>query len=309
MALFEPLLAESVVIGDTFLDGITTHLIAAGGKRLRPLLSVASATMGAHAATRNDLLGGVAVELMHLASLYHDDVMDEATMRRTVESVNARYGNIVAIVAGDFLMARSAAIAADLGTPVSSLLAHTLARLTQGQVSEVRTSFDSNRTVEDYYEAISGKTAALMAAACRVGGLTSGQSGQDLEALTEYGMSLGLIFQLRDDILDITAVNGELGKPVGQDLAEGIYTLPVIIALNDKEVGDELRRLLGHELDDAEREEARILVTRTSGIKESLAEAQRHVVRAGEIASSLNNDDLSKGFENLASSLLEDLPL
>ena len=175
MALFEPLLAESVVIGDAFLDGITTHLIAAGGKRLRPLLSVASATMGAQAATRNDLLGGVAVELMHLASLYHDDVMDEATMRRTVESVNARYGNIVAIVAGDFLMARSAAIAADLGTPVSSLLAHTLARLTQGQVSEVRTSFDANRTVEDTARrparrrrpAPSPKAAGSRAARCR----------------------------------------------------------------------------------------------------------------------------------------------
>jgi geranylgeranyl diphosphate synthase type II len=110
-------------------------------------------------------------------------------------------------------------------------LAHTLARLTQGQVSEVRTSFDANRTVEDYYEAISGKTAALMAAACRVGGLTSGQSGQDLEALTEYGMSLGLIFQLRDDILDITSTKEKLGKSIGKDQSSGKATYPRLLGL------------------------------------------------------------------------------
>ena len=146
---------------------------------------------------------------MHLASLYHDDVMDEADVRRNVDSVNARYGNLVAIVAGDYLMARSAAIAADLGTEVAGLLARTLAWLTRGQVSEVRTSFSVQRTDADYYEAISGKTASLMAAACRVGGLTTGRSTAELDALSEYGNALGVIFQLRDDILDITATDGQ----------------------------------------------------------------------------------------------------
>ena len=123
LARFEPLLAESVVIGDTYLDQVTTHLISAGGKRLRPLLAIASATGGECEASENDLLGGIAIELLHLASLYHDDVMDEAEIRRNVDSVNARFGNVVAIVAGDYLMARSAAIAAELGTEVASLLA------------------------------------------------------------------------------------------------------------------------------------------------------------------------------------------
>ena len=111
----EPLLNANVVTGDSFLDSVTTHLITAGGKRLRPLLALASATGGERDATHDELMGAVAVELVHLASLYHDDVIDEATIRRNVESVNSRFGNLVAIVAGDYLLARSAAIAASLG--------------------------------------------------------------------------------------------------------------------------------------------------------------------------------------------------
>ena len=143
LVLLEEKLAQSVLFGDPYLDQVTTHLIYAGGKRLRPLLAVASATGGERNATNDDLMGGIALELMHLASLYHDDVMDEAEVRRNVDSVNARYGNLIAIVAGDYLMARSAAIAADLGTQVASLLANTLASLTRGQVSEVRTAFST----------------------------------------------------------------------------------------------------------------------------------------------------------------------
>ena len=203
----ESLLAESVIFGDEYLDQVTTHLIYAGGKRLRPILAVAAATMGERAATREDLLGGVSVELMHLASLYHDDVMDEAEIRRNVDSVNARYGNLIAIVAGDYLMARSAAIAADLGTDVAGLLARTLAWLTRGQVSEVRTSYSVERTEAEYYEAIEGKTASLMSSSCRVGALTAKLSPEQTEGLAEFGRCFGMIYQLRDDILDIIATD------------------------------------------------------------------------------------------------------
>ena len=157
----EPLLSASVVTGDGFLDEVTTHLISAGGKRLRPLLALATATAGSRDATEDDLMGAVAVELVHLASLYHDDVIDEATIRRNVESVNSRFGNLVAIVAGDYLLARSAAIAASLGTEIAALLADTLGRLCQGQVTEVRSAFQINRSHDDYFTSISGKTAAL----------------------------------------------------------------------------------------------------------------------------------------------------
>jgi heptaprenyl diphosphate synthase len=304
----ESLLADSVVIGDEYLDSVTTHLIYAGGKRLRPLLALASATGGEREASSDDLLGAIAIELMHLASLYHDDVMDEATIRRNVDSVNARYGNLVAIVAGDYLMARSAAIAADLGTEIAGLLARTLAWLTRGQVSEVRTCFSVTRTASDYFEAIEGKTASLMASSCRVGAITARRSPREIEALTEFGRSLGMIFQLRDDILDIVATDGQLGKPAGQDLAEGVYTLPTLYALKDADVGTELADLLGGPLDDAGRERARKLVIATDGIAETRKVAADHVERAAQVADGLPERGLREGFTSLAASLLEDLP-
>ena len=304
----ETLLAESVIFGDEYLDSVTTHLIYAGGKRLRPLLAVASATSGERPGTREDLLGGVALELMHLASLYHDDVMDEDEVRRNVDSVNARYGNLIAIVAGDYLMARSAAIAADLGTEVAGLLARTLAALTRGQVSEVRTAFSVERTQDDYFAAIEGKTAALMASSCRVGALTAHLAENEREALTDFGRCFGMIYQLRDDILDVIATDNELGKPAGQDLAEGIYNLPTIFALRDANVGDELRGVLGAVLDDEDRERARKLVVATDGIERTIASAETYLAQAHVALTKLPSEQLRNGFASLIESLLEDLP-
>jgi heptaprenyl diphosphate synthase len=304
----EPLLASSVTTGDDFLDEVTTHLVAAGGKRLRPLLALAAATSSGREATEDDLLGGVAVELVHLASLYHDDVIDEATVRRNVESVNSRFGNLVAIVAGDYLLARSAAIAAELGTEIAGLLAVTLGRLCQGQVAEVRSSFQVTRTRDDYFGAIAGKTAALMAASCRIGALTGGLSRDEVEALTTYGQCFGMIFQLRDDVLDVIASEAELGKPAGQDLAEGIYTLPVLVALDEEEAGAELRTLLGAPLGQPERDKARAIVAASTGVAATVAVGRRYVEEAAEATAGIGSPDLAEGLRTLASSLLDGLP-
>jgi len=307
--LLEPLLTESVVTGDGFLDDVTTHLIAAGGKRLRPVLTLASATGGAKAATREDLLGAVSVELVHLASLYHDDVMDEATIRRNVESVNSRFGNLVAIVAGDFLLARSAEIAAGLGTEIAGLLAATLGRLCQGQVAEVRSAFQVSRTRTDYTEAISGKTASLMSTSCRIGALTGGLPPDQIDALTDFGRYFGMIFQVRDDILDVIGSEAELGKPAGQDLAEGIYTLPVILALLDPEVGPELKPMLGQPLDQGERDRARAIVATSGAIAASVEVARQYAEEAATVATACPSADVAGGFGRLAHSLVDDLPV
>ena len=304
----ELLLAESVIVGDDYLDSVTTHLIYAGGKRLRPMLAIAAATGGAREASREDLLGGVALELLHLASLYHDDVMDEAEIRRNVDSVNAHYGNLIAIVAGDYLMARSATIAADLGVEMASLLARTLAWLTRGQVSEVRTAFSVHRTEADYYEAIEGKTASLLSSSCRVGAITAQHGAEEADALAEFGRCFGMIYQLRDDILDVTATENQLGKPAGQDLAEGVYNLPTLFALRDPVVGDELRALLGEPLNDADRERARKLVVATDGIAQTILAAQSFLEKAHVALASVKNQELRRGFASLIQSLLEDLP-
>jgi heptaprenyl diphosphate synthase len=304
----EALLAESVIFGDEFLDSVTTHLIYAGGKRLRPMLAVAAATSGARPASQNDLLGGVALELMHLASLYHDDVMDEADVRRNVDSVNARYGNLIAIVAGDYLMARSAAIAADLGSGAAGLLASTLAWLTRGQVSEIRTAYSVERTEANYFEAIEGKTASLMASSCHMGALTARLSQSETKALTEFGRCFGLVYQLRDDILDVIALDNELGKPAGQDLAEGVYNLPTLFALRDPSAGEELRAILGEALNDADRERARKLVVATDGITKTIGAAQSFLSLAHEALAGVSSEPLRQGFGSLIELLLEDLP-
>jgi heptaprenyl diphosphate synthase len=304
----EPLLTASVVTGDGFLDEVTTHLIAAGGKRLRPLLALATATGGDHDATEDDLMGGVAVELVHLASLYHDDVIDEATIRRNVESVNSRFGNLVAIVAGDYLLARSAAIAASLGTAIAALLADTLAQLCQGQVTEVRSAFQIGRSRQDYIESISGKTAALMATSCRIGALTGGLPASEVDACTEFGRKFGMVFQVRDDILDITASDGELKKPAGQDLAEGIYTLPALLALADPDAGPDLRALLGQPLAQPERDKARTIVMATGAIAESVTSARAYVAEAQAATAGIVQPELRDGLSRLAAELLSDLP-
>lgn len=293
--------------GDDFLDEVTTHLLAAGGKRIRPLLALAAATSAGGEATQADLLGGVAVELVHLASLYHDDVMDEATMRRNVESVNSRFGNLVAIVAGDFLLARSAEIAAGLSTEIAGLLAATLGQLCQGQVAEVHTAFRIDRSHAQYTEAIRGKTASLMATSARIGALTAGLDRTQVEAFTTFGLSFGMAFQVRDDILDVIATEAQLGKPAGQDLAEGIYTLPTLLALEEPEIGDELRLLLGRPLDEPEREKARALVAGSSAIATSVAHVHQYADEAARAAALAPNAELADGLANLAHSMVDGL--
>jgi heptaprenyl diphosphate synthase len=306
----EPLLASSVTTGDPFIDQVTTHLINAGGKRLRPALTIASATSGEGRASHETLLGGVCVELVHLASLYHDDVIDEATVRRGVDSVNSRFGNLIAIMAGDYLLARSAQIAASLGTEIASLLAATLGSLCQGEIAEVHAAYRTERTPDDYVEAIAGKSAALMSTACRIGALTGGRPRAEVEALTQFGKLFGMAFQLRDDILDVLADgDAELRKPGGQDLAEGIYTLPVLVALQDPRTGPELATLLGRPLDEADRAKARVLVGDSSGVAATVRMGRRYVDEAIASLEMLRGGVLGSGLTQLAESLVDGLPL
>jgi heptaprenyl diphosphate synthase len=307
LARLEPELVGSVGSDDPFLDEVTTHLIAAGGKRLRPCLALAAATAGRRPPTPDDLQGAVAVELVHLASLYHDDVMDEALVRRNVDSVNARWGNLVAIVAGDFLLARSAEIAASLGTEIAGLLANTLGRLCQGQVTEVRAAFRDDRSEDDYFRTIEGKTAALMSTSCRIGALTGGLDRSQVDVLSAFGRCFGVLFQLRDDILDVVATDADLGKPAGQDLAEGIYTLPVLLALRDEDTGPELRELLGQPLDQPERDKARSVVADSGAIEASVAAGRRYVRDATEAAHAVAEPALARALADLVSSVLDDL--
>src|SRR5215212_5801288 len=197
LARIEAALRRAVLTEDPQLTQLAGHLLAAGGKRLRPALAVAAgACAGTAPVSDGVILGGVSVELVQLGSLYHDDVMDEAEMRRTVESVNARWGNLRAILAGDFLLARASELAASLGTEVAGLLARTIGRLCEGQIAELRHAYDPTRPVDAYVESISGKTASLFSAACRIGGIVAERPRPEIEALTAFGHAYGMVFQV-----------------------------------------------------------------------------------------------------------------
>ncbi len=299
----EVLLARSAGADDPFLTEVAGHLISAGGKRLRPCLTIASALAGGGEVTEEVLLGGVAVELVHLASLYHDDVMDEATARRGVPSVNARWGNNVAVVSGDFLLARAAGIAARLGTEVAVLLADTLAALCEGQVIECQALFDVERTEEAYFAAVRGKTAALMATSCRIGAIVAGHGPDETEALTRYGMSFGMAFQVLDDVLDVVGDEEEIGKLTGQDLAEGIYTLPALRALTDRTIGPELRGLLGNRLDDADRAKARSMVASTKGVAAAIDSAREFMASAAAEVEAMPCPDVGAALARLSAEM------
>jgi heptaprenyl diphosphate synthase len=275
-------LRESVSSADPFLAEVAAHLVGAGGKRLRPTLTLCAAyaaTGDRNAALDGAITGGVACELVHLGSLYHDDVIDEAETRRGVPSVNARWNNIVAILAGDFLLARASSLAASLGADVAALLAATIGELCRGQVLELQHLFDVDRSEEQYASAIEGKTAALFATSCRIGGMVTGVPAPTLDALTSFGHHLGMCFQIVDDVLDLTSTDDALGKHAGQDLLEGIYTLPVIFTMREH---PELRELLGQPLDDGELARARDLTVGNGAMELSMGVAGDHAVKATE---------------------------
>ena len=275
----EAALRASVQADDAFLTEVSSHLIVAGGKRVRPLFAVASAAVDSAEPLVSDdaVRGGVAVELVHLGSLYHDDVIDEAVTRRTVESVNARWGNLTAILAGDFLLAKASEIAASLGTEVAGLLAATIGRLCEGEVGELRSAYDVERTEAAYLESIKGKTAALFATACRIGALVGGLPRDAVDALTRYGEAYGIAFQIVDDVLDVVASEEELGKPAGHDLVEGVYTLPVLRALDAQR---ELRERLGRPLDGLQLDEALSVVRADGAVDAALSTAREYAQRA-----------------------------
>lgn len=305
----EVALRELVSSEDALLADIAGHLIAAGGKRLRPALTIMSALATGADVTEELVRGAVSVELVHLGSLYHDDVIDEAPTRRGVESVNVRWGNLVAIVAGDFLLARASEIAASLGTEVSGLLAHTIGRLCEGEVCEISYAYNSARTEASYLSAIAGKTASLMSTSCRIGGLAANAPREQVDALTTFGHAFGITFQIWDDILDVIGMEESLGKPAGHDLVEGVYTLPVIRALAVPSIGDELRDLLGARLDTPARDKARDMVRSTDAVLASVVVARHYADEAAAALSALGDGPCVRSLAGLGHRLVDALEL
>ena len=284
----ERALEKSVMVESSgLLSETSSYLIAAGGKRFRAMLVLLAGHFGDPTDTRL-VPGSVAIELVHAATLYHDDVIDEADTRHGVTSANARWDNTVAVLTGDYLFARASEISTDLGTEVCRLLARTIAVLCDGQIREVDGSAKIDRSVENYIQIISRKTAALIATSCRLGGMLSDASPEHIETLDQFGEALGLAFQLSDDVMDITATQRELGKEPGQDMRQGVYTLPVLHSLAHSDRRDELARLLASGAPDGERLDRALEIVRSDGsIDHARRAVTREVVRAVALAERL----------------------
>jgi heptaprenyl diphosphate synthase len=272
------------------LTETSSHLAEAGGKRFRPLLALLAAQLGDPAAP-GVLDAAVVVELTHLASLYHDDVMDEADVRRGAPSANTRWTNTVAILTGDYLFARASDLTAGLGTEATHLQSRTFARLVEGQIAETAGPAEGQDAVEHHLEVLAGKTGALIATSARLGAMMAGAPAAAVDTVTRFGEVIGLAFQLSDDLIDVRSETGESGKTPGTDLREGIRTLPVLLVLasDDRSADSErLRSLLAGDLDDDERlAEALRLLRAHPAMDDAAAHLRRCAEQAREIAGEL----------------------
>ena len=264
----EELLRREVTSGYRFVTETSLHLIDAGGKRFRPLFTLLGAQMGPRPDADDVVTAAAVVELIHLATLYHDDVMDEAAMRRGAQSANSRWNNSVAILTGDFLFAHASRLVADLGPAAVRIIAETFAELVTGQMRETRGARPGEDPVEHYLTVIAEKTGSLIATSGRYGGMFSGATPEQVESLHRFGAAIGTAFQISDDVIDITSPSDSSGKTPGTDLREGVQTLPMLYALQGDGAGtDRLRVLLSRPItDDAEVDEALALLRSSPGL-------------------------------------------
>lgn len=243
LAAVENRLQEAVLQGDPLADDASRHLVSAGGKRVRPLLTLLAAHLGDP--SRPEIVEAAAVvELTHLASLYHDDVMDSAPMRRGAPSAHEVWGNTVAILIGDLLFARASTIVSGLGTQAVRIQAETFQRLCLGQLHETIGPRDGEDPVEHYVQVLADKTGSLIATSARFGAMFAGCGPEVLEVLIRYGERVGVAFQLADDVIDLTSDGSVSGKTPGTDLREGVPTLPALLVRRQAEQGDAESRAL-----------------------------------------------------------------
>jgi heptaprenyl diphosphate synthase len=277
----EDMLRVAVKSEHSLLADSSRHLAEAGGKRFRPMLVLLASEFGDPAAP-GVVPAAVVVELTHLATLYHDDVMDEAVMRRGEASANSRWDNTVAILTGDYLFARASDILADLGPEAVRIQARTFARLVQGQIEETTGPAEGADPLEHYLNVVAGKTGSLIAASGHLGALLAGADPEVVSTLTSVCEKIGIAFQLSDDILDVASESDESGKTPGTDLREGVHTLPVLHVLRSTDPSDaHLRELLVSDLtDDARHAEALALLRAHPAMDRARADLRQWVDEA-----------------------------
>ncbi|EFV12032.1 polyprenyl synthetase family protein [Segniliparus rugosus] len=279
----ESIIIAEVESGIEAMAAVAEHLAKAGGKRFRPMFTVVAGQLGADERRGDVEIAASALELIHLATLYHDDVMDEATMRRGVPSANVQWGNQIAILAGDYLFARACGLIAKLGSEATSIVAQTFGELVTGQLQEVLGAQGERDKIEHYLTVIFGKTASLLGACGRLAGLAIRADRQVQDQLAVIGELVGMAFQIADDIIDIGSGSADSGKTPGTDLREGVLTLPMLYAL-EAQGEDRLNEILssGPVADEAVVAEALGLLAVSSGMARAKEKVADYARRADE---------------------------
>ncbi|HWI50878.1 MAG TPA: polyprenyl synthetase family protein [Symbiobacteriaceae bacterium] len=240
----ETAIEAALATEDAMLDEVSTHLLHAGGKRIRPALVLLTSKFPG-AQLERAISVAVAVELIHMATLVHDDVVDKATVRRGMPTVNAKWSNQISVLTGDYLFAKAFSMLAQTGnTRVVQIMADVVFELSRGELAQLASYFQVDQTEEQYYKRIAQKTGYLIAECCRLGGVVAGAEERQVQALYNYGMGVGLSFQIADDLLDFHGSAAKVGKPVAGDLKTGILTMPVIHALKHSPHAAELRAMI-----------------------------------------------------------------
>ncbi|GAB3025282.1 geranylgeranyl pyrophosphate synthase [Nocardioides flavus (ex Wang et al. 2016)] len=302
LARIEEQLAGHCRARTAFVSEAAAHLMAAGGKRFRPLLVLLAAESGPHPEAPEVETAACVVELTHVASLYHDDVMDEADLRRGAHTANARWDNNVAILTGDFLFGRSSELTADLGPEAVRIQAQTFTRLVEGQIMETVPPGPGEDPLAHYLDVVAGKTGSLIATSARYGAMFGGARPEVVEALSAYGEIVGSAFQLTDDILDIASESDASGKTPGTDLREGVPTLPVLMAQASSDPSDaRLLSLLGRPLtDDAEHAEALELMRAHPAMDRAREHVLAEASRAKKLLEALDPGPVREALESFA---------
>ncbi|HEY8302625.1 MAG TPA: polyprenyl synthetase family protein [Jatrophihabitans sp.] len=301
----EAALLESTRSDDEFVADAARYLAEAGGKRFRPLLCVLASHFG-DAADPRIVPAAVVVELTHLATLYHDDVMDEAGVRRGAVSANARWDNAVAILTGDFLFSRASDLLADLGTHAVRLQARTFGRLVTGQIRETVGPREGIDPIEHYLAVLADKTGSLIATSAEFGAHFAGVAEDHVATLRHYGEQIGIAFQLSDDIIDIASDSDASGKTPGTDLREGVATLPVLYALRrDDADGSRLRALVDGEMDDAAVTEALRLLRSSPAMEQARATTRGYADTARAVLADLPDVPARQALEALCDLVTE----
>ena len=282
---FEPALAASVVSDTPLITDVGEHLVSSGGKRLRPALFLLAARGGASFDRVRAMPIAIALELIHTASLVHDDVIDEADTRRGAETTNAKWGNQIAILSGDYIFARAFKLVAEAGydSSVYVKLAQLVCTLSEGEILQDHTVYQVPASEDAYYERIRKKTADFLETCCALGAAIGGMSAADTEGMALYGHAIGMAFQITDDLLDYRQTSEDIGKPAGHDLAQGFVTLPVIRALEVLDVPGraELTALITNpKMTESEVARALEIVRTTDGLDYAQEQADAYLERA-----------------------------